>query len=234
MGVSPTIGRDFRPDEDQVPGRDAVIILGRTLWEQEFGADPGVLGRTVRINGIDFTVIGVTPAAFTGMDQFVRSDFFVPLMMSSRLIADPKAGSLEARDMRNLRIKGRLRPGVSQASAQAELSAIASDLERAYPQTNKNRRLAVRTELQERIAQDRSRRDARRDAVHARARRAVCRLRERCRSVDQPRAGESARDGAAPGDWRRPRPIDPAAGDREPAARRGRRCRSALASDTPA
>ena len=154
MGVTPTIGRDFRPDEDQVPGRDAVIILGRTLWEQEFGANPGVLGRTVRINGIDFTVIGVTPAAFTGMDQFVRSDFFVPMMMSSRLIADPKAGSLEARDLRNLRIKGRLRPGVSQASAQAELSAIASDLERAYPQTNKNRRLAVRTELQERIAQD--------------------------------------------------------------------------------
>ncbi len=88
------------------------------------------------------------------MDLVIRSDFFVPMMMSSRLIADPKAGSLEARDVRNLRIKGRLRPGVSQASAQAELNAIASDLERAYPQTNKNRHLAVRTELQERIAQD--------------------------------------------------------------------------------
>ena len=154
MGVSPTIGRDFRPDEDQVPGRDAVVILGRTLWEQEFGADPGVLGRTVRMNSIDFTVIGVTPPEFTGMEPLVRSDFFVPLMMSPRLIGDPKAGSLEARDLRNLRIKGRLKPGISQASAQAELNAIASDLERAYPQTNKNRRLAVRTELQERIAQD--------------------------------------------------------------------------------
>jgi predicted permease len=106
------------------------------------------------MNGIDFTVIGVTPPSFTGMDQFVRADFFVPMMISPRLISDPKAGSLEARDMRNLRIKGRLRPGVSQASAQAELSAIGSDLERAYPVTNKNRRLAVRTELQERIAQD--------------------------------------------------------------------------------
>ena len=154
MGVAPTVGRDFRPDEDQVKGRDAVIILGRTLWEQEFRSDPGVLGRTVRLNGIDFTVIGVTPPAFTGMDSFVRSDFFVPMMMSPRLIADPKPGGLEARDARNLRVKGRLKPGVSQATAEAELNALAADLERAYPQTNKNRRLAARTELQERIAQD--------------------------------------------------------------------------------
>ena len=154
MGVAPTVGRDFRPDEDQVKGRDAVIILGRTLWEQEFRSDPGVLGRTVRLNGIDFTVIGVTPPAFSGMDSFVRSDFFVPMMMSPRLIADPKPGGLEARDARNLRVKGRLKPGVSQATAEAELNALAADLERAYPQTNKNRRLAARTELQERIAQD--------------------------------------------------------------------------------
>src|SRR5439155_11533565 len=69
------------------------------------------------------------------------------------LISDPKGGSLEARDARNLSIKGRLKPGVSQAEAQTELTTIAADLERAYPDTNKNRRLAVRTELQARIAQ---------------------------------------------------------------------------------
>jgi putative ABC transport system permease protein len=153
MGVTPTIGRDFRADEDQVPGRDAVIILGRTLWEQEFDADPGVLGRRLRISGLDFTVVGVTPPSFTGMDQFVRSDFYVPLMMSPRLIADPRTGSLETRDARNLTLKGRLKAGVSQSSAQAELDGIAADLERAYPETNKNRRLAVHTELQERVAQ---------------------------------------------------------------------------------
>ena len=153
MGVTPTIGRDFRADEDQVPGRDAVIILGHTLWEQEFDADPGVLGRRVRISGLDFTVVGITPRSFTGMDQFARYDFYVPLMMSPRLIADPRTGSLEVRDARNLTLKGRLKAGVSQSSAQAELDNIAADLERAYPATNKNRRLAVRTELQERIAQ---------------------------------------------------------------------------------
>ena len=153
MGVEPTIGRAFRPDEDEVPGRDAVVILGRTMWEQEFGADGGVLGRTVRINGEPFTVIGVAPASFTGMDRYVRSDFFIPLMMSPRVIADAKAASLEARDVRNLRLKGRLKPGVSQAQAQSELTTIAGDLERAYPETNKNRQFFVRTELQARIAE---------------------------------------------------------------------------------
>jgi putative ABC transport system permease protein len=154
MGVEPTIGRAFRLDEDRVPGRDAVIVLGRSTWEQDFGSDPSVLGRTVRINGYEFTVIGVAPESFPGMNNFIRAAFFTPLTMSSRLINDPKTASLEARDARNLEVKGRLKAGVSQAQAQAELTTIGADLERAYPDTNKNRRFAVRTEMQERISQD--------------------------------------------------------------------------------
>jgi predicted permease len=154
MGVEPAIGRTFRADEDQVPGRDAVVVLGRTMWEQEFGADPGVLGRSVRINGVPFTVIGVAPESFTGMNAVVRSDFFLPLMMSPRVINDQRTGSLEARDVRNLRLKGRLKPGTTQAQAQSELTAIATDLERAYPTTNKNQQFFVKTELQSRIAED--------------------------------------------------------------------------------
>jgi macrolide transport system ATP-binding/permease protein len=154
LGVTPVVGRGFRPDEDQVPGRDAVVVLGNTMWEQEFGSDPGVLGRTIRLNGIEFTVIGVTPPEFTGLDPIVRTDFYIPLMMSPRIIADPKVGSLEARDARNLDVRARLKPGVSQAEAQAELTSIATDLERAYPDTNRNRRFAIRTEFQARIEND--------------------------------------------------------------------------------
>src|SRR6185503_2059660 len=154
MGVEPTIGRAFTAEEDQVPGRDAVVVLGRTMWEQEFGSDQGVLGRSIRINGQPFTVIGVAPPGFTGLHPLVRSDFFVPLMMSTRVINDPKGASLEARDARSLTLKGRLKAGGSQAIAQSELTAIATDLERAYPDTNRNRRFLIRTELQSRIAQD--------------------------------------------------------------------------------
>jgi macrolide transport system ATP-binding/permease protein len=154
MGVEPVVGRSFRPEEDQVPGRDAVVVLGHALWEQTFASDPRALGKTVRLNGTPFTIIGVAPADFTGLDQFVHAAFFVPVMMSSRIIADPKTASLEARDARNLKIKGRLKSGMSQAKAQAELSAIAADLQRAYPDTNKNRDFIVRTELQARIGED--------------------------------------------------------------------------------
>jgi putative ABC transport system permease protein len=154
MGVEPTLGRTFRADEDQVPGRDAVVVLGRTMWEQEFASDAGVLGRSVRINGVPFTVIGVAPESFTGLNVVVRSDFFVPLMMSPRVISDPRTGSLEARDVRSYRLKGRLKPGTTQAQAQSELTAIAADLERAYLTTNKNQQFFVKTELQSRIAED--------------------------------------------------------------------------------
>jgi len=154
MGVEPVLGRAFRPEEDQVPGRDAVVVLGHDLWEQEFASDPGVLGRRVEIDGHPFTVIGVAPAAFTGLDQFVRTGFFVPLMMSPQLVGDPKAASLQARDARNLTIKGRLAKGVSQAAAQAELETIGADLARTYPEADKNRRLTARTEIQARLAED--------------------------------------------------------------------------------
>lgn len=153
MEVEPQLGRAFTPEEHRVPDRDAVVVIGHTLWTQEFGSDPAVLGRTVGINGHDFTVIGVAPAQFTGMNQYVRSDFFVPLMMSVRVLADPKTGSLQVRDARNLTLKGRLKPGVSQQQAQTELTAIATNLQRAYPDTTRNRGLVIRTELQARIAQ---------------------------------------------------------------------------------
>ena len=153
MGVEPKLGRAFRPDEDQVPGRDAVVILSHALWEQQFGSDPSILGRRVQLSGLEFTVIGVAPERFTGMNQFVRSDFYAPLMMWPRLLREPKESPLEDRNLRDVTIKGRLKSGVSMARAQAELSGIAKNLERMYPDTNRNRGLVVRTELQTRVAQ---------------------------------------------------------------------------------
>ena len=152
MGVEPELGRSFRADEDQVPGRDAVIVLDHSLWEQQFSADRSILGRKVRLNGIEFTVIGVAPDRFTGMSELIRPAFYAPLTMYPRLSADAKA--LESRSARNLSVKGRLKPGVSMAQAQAELTTLARNLQRTYPDTNKNQDMVVRTELQTRIDQD--------------------------------------------------------------------------------
>jgi len=73
-----------------VAGRDAVVVLGPDFWKQEFASDPAVLGRTVRLNGADFTVIGVAPETFPGMQVFGHPDFYMPLGMARVFSTDPQ------------------------------------------------------------------------------------------------------------------------------------------------
>jgi predicted permease len=153
LGVSPELGRTFRPDEGEVPNRDAVIILSHRLWHQQFAADPSILGRQLYLVGVPYTVIGVAPPDFLGLEQFVESDFYVPLMMWARFSPSSTVRLLEARDVRYLIVKGRLKPGADLAAVQAELSVLTNDLARTYPDTNRNRDLVVRTEFQTRAAQ---------------------------------------------------------------------------------
>ena len=151
--VEPRLGRAFRAHEDEVPGRDPVVILSHELWEQQFGSNEAVLGRAIRLNGVDLTVIGVAPPGFTGLDQYTRFEFYAPLMMWPRLVPDSARRPLDEREYRELIVKGRLKAGVSLSQAQSELTTVAADLERAYPETDRNRRLILRTELGTRIAQ---------------------------------------------------------------------------------
>src|SRR4029077_11546571 len=81
LGVEPPIGRGFHDAEDETAARDAVTVLGLDFWKHEFGGDPSIVGRTVRLNGTDFTVIGVAPESFQGMLLFQRPDLYVPLSM---------------------------------------------------------------------------------------------------------------------------------------------------------
>src|SRR5579863_3226808 len=70
--VQPALGRAFLPEEGKVPGRDTIAILSYDFWQSQFGSDPGIAGRKIRLNGIDFTVIGVTSRNFTGMNPVLR------------------------------------------------------------------------------------------------------------------------------------------------------------------
>jgi putative ABC transport system permease protein len=148
MGVKPIIGRAFRPDEDKVSGRDAVVVLGHDFWRDQFGSDPNVAGRTIRLNGLEFTIIGVAPESFTGMDEFFKAAMFVPAMMASRFSADPDNNILTRRDWRYFGIKGRLKAGVDTAQAESEFKSIAHGLEEEHPDTNAGRSIRVRTEVQ--------------------------------------------------------------------------------------
>jgi len=145
LGVEPALGRGFRPDEDRAEGRDAVVVLGHDFWVSQYNASPSVLGSRIRLDGIEFTVIGVAPEKFTGIDNFIRPTLFIPLAMSPRM---GQQSSLHKRDVSWLFVKGRLRPGVGLDRAQTDVALVAKELQKAYPRTNRDRQLRVETELQ--------------------------------------------------------------------------------------
>lgn len=153
LEVEPELGRGFRPEEDQAPGRDAVAVISHDLWKTEFASNRDAIGKTVFLNGISFTIIGVAPERFTGLDQYFRPALFVPLMMSPRLAGSGQQNMLERRDDRGVMVKGRLKAGVGIAEANAEAAVIAKQLERAYPETNRNWSVTARTEFQLRVDQ---------------------------------------------------------------------------------
>jgi predicted permease len=154
LGVEPAIGRGFREDEDRVPGRDAVVVLGPGFWKQDFASDAGVVGRHVLLNGLNFTVIGVAPEKFTGTGIYEHPDFYVPLAMTQRLAASTKVNFFEDRDDRALNLRGRLKPGVTVEQARGEIAVLAKDWEREYPKFNKARGASVYSELELRTKKD--------------------------------------------------------------------------------
>ncbi len=154
LGVEPRLGRGFREDEDQAPGRDAVVVLGPDFWKHEFASDPGVIGRTIRLNGTDFTVIGVAPETFSGMMIFGHPDFYMPLAMARVFSTNLQKNFFEDRDDRELNVKARLKPGTTVQQARNELAALAKSLEHEYPKVNRSRGAAVYTQFEARTIAD--------------------------------------------------------------------------------
>src|SRR5271163_4935507 len=154
LGVEPRLGRGFREDEDQVPGRDAVVVLGPAFWKREFASDPAVLGRTIRLNGAPFTVIGVAPETFSGMQIFEHPDFYVPLAMAGVFSTNLQKNFFEDRDDRELGVKARLKPGATLQQARNELDVLAKNFEREYPQVNRSRGATVYTQFEARTLGD--------------------------------------------------------------------------------
>jgi predicted permease len=144
LGVTPQIGRAFRPDEDNAPGKDAVVVLSHDLWTVEFAKNPAIAGQHLWLNGTDFTIIGVAPETFPGLGQ-LKPALFVPLAMSATLGSN---NNLNQRDIRWLDVKGRLKPAMGIAQARADVEAITAALRSTYPKIDENLRLKVETEFQ--------------------------------------------------------------------------------------
>ena len=151
MDVRPTMGRAFLREDGQAPGKAPVAIISFGLWQRTFSGDPQIVGRTVKLNGHVYTIVGVAPRFFSGLELAYRPDIYVPAMMIGDIV--PAAGSqlLASRSARSWVVRGRLRPGVTVAHAQAEADRICADLMREYPATNKDTRFILRRELDYRL-----------------------------------------------------------------------------------
>ena len=132
LGVNAVRGRVLRPDDDLRAGGHPVAVLTWPCWQKRFGGDPAVVGRTVKFNGMDFTILGVTPSGFFGTELYFAPDVFFPMMMQKQL--EGGGGYLEKRGTSNTFIAGRLKPGVTMARAEAGLNSVARGLAQQYPE----------------------------------------------------------------------------------------------------
>ncbi|MGB6686869.1 MAG: ABC transporter permease [Terracidiphilus sp.] len=135
-GVGAAIGRVLSPTDDQPSNPQPLVVLGNSFWKRRLGADPGVLGKTMMLNGINYSVIGVAPPGFTGFIVGVTPDFWSPVAMIGQTIREPDR--LTSRNNSWLLAVGRLAPGANTKSAQAETSVLAREIELAHPDTNKD------------------------------------------------------------------------------------------------
>ena len=134
FGVAPTLGRVFGPDEDR-PGSDGVVVLGYSLWQRKFGGDPGIVGRSIRLDDRPHTVIGVMPRGFD--PAAAQEQLWVPAAFTPE--------RKQIRDEQYLLVYGVLRPGVTIAQAQSEMEVIRKGQREANPGQYQGKGVRVRS-----------------------------------------------------------------------------------------
>ncbi|MFY9569777.1 MAG: ABC transporter permease [Blastocatellia bacterium] len=141
LGINAALGRTFLPDEDRTPGAHPVVVLSHACFTRRFGADPGVVGQNIILNGHSFTVVGVAPEGFTGTERIFTPEVWAPSMMQSWI--DPRSGGLSDRGSKQWFTVGRLKAGVSRRQAEAAMTALSLELGHAYPDTNEGMTIQV-------------------------------------------------------------------------------------------
>ena len=132
LGVPAMVGRTFGMGDGEEAGSSPVVVLSHRFWARRFESDPGVVGRTLYLNGYPFTVVGVVPEGFLGM-TVVAPDVWVPASMIAALNPESGGRLLVTRGADWMMLGGRLKPGVSRAQASAEIAAIGAALARDFP-----------------------------------------------------------------------------------------------------
>ena len=139
LGVRPRLGRFFSPEEDVTPGARPVVVLSTALWNDRFGADPNILGKTIELNNQDYAVIGVAPADFHNVGNLGSPSVWVPMMMHDQLLTGFAKTWYNDRSFRMVSMVGRLKPNVSFIQAQSSMRALGHALQEEYPTNNAGR-----------------------------------------------------------------------------------------------
>jgi predicted permease len=134
LGIRPAAGRFFHQDEDQPPARSPVAVISYDCWISRFGGAMSVIGSTVRLNGVPYTVLGVTPRGFLGTEIFYRPEVWVPMTMQPQIEA--RQSWLDERGVMDTLVLGRLKPGVPGTRARDDLVAIGAAIAREHPATD--------------------------------------------------------------------------------------------------
>jgi predicted permease len=124
LGVRPAMGRLLGPSDDVNPGRHPVVVISYDLWRGMFGGDEHIVGKSIRLNNVPMTIVGVTPQGFFGTQVGEKIDLFMPVLMAHVGIRAAAAPMLEERGDWWLYVMGRLKPGVTREQAEAELSLL--------------------------------------------------------------------------------------------------------------
>ena len=143
LGVNPTVGRGFLPEEDTAAGASPVAVISNRFWRQEYGRALSVLSSSVSLNGRPYRIVGVAPEGFEGLNTLTATDIWVPMALYPELYSAP--GLVNQRRFLVFSVVGRLRPGVSLPQAQTAMHTLTTDLEREYPKDNQGRRVLLTT-----------------------------------------------------------------------------------------
>src|SRR5262245_14216244 len=135
LGIQPALGRGFLVEDDRGETAAPVVILSHAIWQQRLASDPAIVGKTLTLNGRDYTVVGVAPAGFTGLVVGFSPDVWTPMGLQRAI---SPALDLKERRMHWLLAIGRLKPGVAAKQASADLAVLGQQLARNFPDTNTN------------------------------------------------------------------------------------------------
>jgi predicted permease len=144
LGVHPHVGRFFFPDEDKQPGGNNVAVLSYALWNNKFGADPNILGKSITLNASPYTVIGLAPRGFKGTFTLGPAEVvWIPTSMYGQVLSGFLKDNFNERRFLNSAVFARLRPGVTLNQAEASLKTIAQHLEAEFPKDNAGRTVVL-------------------------------------------------------------------------------------------